>query len=89
LAYRLASLGDRRESDVATATTPLVRSRLSSTSNNGGIELWKATFKAFRAHPIDGTGAETFEIVFYEHRPGRTSSSTPTRSTSRRSAIWA
>ena len=46
----------------------LVRARLSSSSNHGRIELWTIALNAFRAHPIDGTGAETFEILFYEHR---------------------
>jgi O-antigen ligase len=55
----------------ATPTTPLIRSRLTSASNNGRIELWTVAFNAFRAHPLDGTGAETFEISWYEHRPGQ------------------
>ncbi|MGD1051113.1 MAG: O-antigen ligase family protein [Solirubrobacteraceae bacterium] len=52
----------------ATPTTPLIRSRLTSASNNGRIELWDIAFDAFKAHPLDGTGAETFETLFYQHR---------------------
>jgi O-antigen ligase len=48
--------------------TPLVRNRLSSTSNDGRIELWNIALNAFRAHPVDGSGADTFEILLYEHR---------------------
>ena len=47
---------------------PLVRNRLSSASNDGRIELWTIALDAFRAHPLDGTGAETYEILYYEHR---------------------
>jgi hypothetical protein len=53
-----------------TVTSPVVRNRLSSTSNQDRIELWTVAFNVFRAQPIDGTGAETFEIVWYEHRQG-------------------
>ena len=49
---------------------PLLRNRLSSSSNQGRIELWTVAINAFDAHPIDGTGAETYEIVWYEHRQG-------------------
>jgi O-antigen ligase len=66
----IAHRWDQFVNQQTTPTTPLVRSRLSSTSNNGRIELWKIAFNAFRAHPLDGTGAETFEILFYEHRSG-------------------
>ena len=53
-----------------TVTSPGVRSRLSSTSNQDRIELWTVAFNDFRAQPIDGSGAETFEIIWYEHRHG-------------------
>jgi hypothetical protein len=46
----------------------LVRSRLSNASSNGRIELWTIAWDAFLAHPIDGTGAETYEVYYYEHR---------------------
>ena len=67
----IAHRWDQFVNQQATPTTPLIRSRLTSTSNNGRIELWTIAWNAFRAHPIDGTGAETFEISFYEHRPGQ------------------
>ena len=46
----------------------LVRNRLGSSSNQGRIELWTIAANAFLAHPLDGTGADTFEIQWYEHR---------------------
>lgn len=47
---------------------PLVRNRLSSTSNNGRLELWTIAWDVFLAHPLEGTGQETFEVLWYEHR---------------------
>jgi tetratricopeptide (TPR) repeat protein len=52
----------------APPASALVRSRLSSVSNDGRIQLWTDALDAFRAHPLDGTGADTFEILYYEHR---------------------
>lgn len=49
-------------------TGSLLRNRLGSTSNQGRIELWTIAWNAFLAHPLDGTGADTFEILWYEHR---------------------
>jgi hypothetical protein len=46
----------------------LVRSRLGSTSNDGRLGLWKIALNAFDANPLNGTGADTYEILFYEHR---------------------
>jgi hypothetical protein len=46
----------------------LVRSRLSSVSNNGRVELWTIAWDAFKADPLDGTGAETYEVLYNEHR---------------------
>jgi hypothetical protein len=50
-------------------TGPLLRNRLSSSSNQGRVELWTVAYDTFRAHPLDGTGAETFEIQWYARRP--------------------
>ena len=50
----------------APPASALVRNRLSSTSNDGRIQLWTVALNAFRAHPLDGTGADTFEISYYE-----------------------
>jgi O-antigen ligase len=47
---------------------PLLRNRLSSTSNDGRIGLWNIEFNAFSAHPLDGSGADTFEVLYYQHR---------------------
>jgi hypothetical protein len=52
----------------APPVTNLIRSRLSSTSNDGRIQIWDIALNAFRAHPFDGTGADTFEILYNEHR---------------------
>ncbi|HEY1776986.1 MAG TPA: O-antigen ligase family protein [Solirubrobacteraceae bacterium] len=54
----------------APAAGPLLRNRLSSVSSDGRIQLWDIALDAFRAHPLDGTGADTYEIVYYEHRQG-------------------
>jgi hypothetical protein len=50
-------------------TGPLLRSRFASSSNQGRIELWTVAINEFDAHPLDGTGADTFEIGWYENRP--------------------
>ena len=52
-----------------TVPTTAIRNRLSYASNNGRIALWKVAVKDFTAHPADGTGADTFEIFYYERRP--------------------
>jgi hypothetical protein len=62
--HRVKEFADQQ----AVSSGPLVRSRLSSTSNDGRIALWTISWNAFRAHPLDGTGADTFEILYFEHR---------------------
>jgi O-antigen ligase len=52
----------------APPATALVRNRLSSTSNDGRLQLWTVAMNAFSAHPLDGTGAETYEVLWYENR---------------------
>jgi O-antigen ligase len=52
-----------------TVPTTVIRNRLSNASNNGRIALWKVALEDFDAHPLDGTGADTYEIYYYEHRP--------------------
>jgi O-antigen ligase len=54
--------------DQQAPSATLVRSRLGSTSNDGRLELWKIALNAFDANPLDGTGADTYEILYYEHR---------------------
>jgi hypothetical protein len=54
--------------DQQAPAAPLLRDRLSSISSDGRIALWNIALNAFRAHPINGTGADTFEILYYEHR---------------------
>jgi hypothetical protein len=49
----------------------LLRDRLSSTSNDGRIPLWKVAMDTFDAHPLDGTGADTYEIAWFEDRPNQ------------------
>jgi hypothetical protein len=50
-------------------TGPLLRSRFASSSNQGRIELWTVAINEFDVHPLDGTGADTFEIRWYKNRP--------------------
>jgi O-antigen ligase len=47
---------------------PLVRDRLGSAANGDRLALWDIEVNSFKAHPLDGTGADTFEILYYEHR---------------------
>jgi hypothetical protein len=54
----------------AVPSSPLIRQRLASTSNDGRIDLWDIALNTFDAHPLDGTGADTYEIAYYEHRKG-------------------
>lgn len=51
----VANLGDQRQ-------------RLFSASNNGRFDHWKVAIDSFRAHPIDGTGAGTYQLEWAEHR---------------------
>ena len=66
-----AAVAHRWEQFVGQQAVPgssLLRSRLTSTSNDGRIGFWTVAYDAFLAHPIDGTGADTYEILYYEHR---------------------
>jgi O-Antigen ligase len=44
--------------------------RLFSLSGNGRIQLWKAAWNDYRAHPQLGSGAGTYERWWLAHRPG-------------------
>ena len=48
--------------------TPLVRARLTSGSADGRVALWTISWDAFDAHPLDGTGSETYQVLYYQHR---------------------
>jgi len=49
--------------------TPDLRSRLTSTVDNGRIEVWRIALHTFRDHPVDGTGAGTFRLTWERRRP--------------------
>lgn len=48
--------------------TTNTRDRLGSTSNQGRLEHWRAALEGYREHPLSGTGAGTFPILWSEHR---------------------
>jgi O-antigen ligase len=43
--------------------------RLFQFSSNGRLELWRAALREYRTAPLVGSGAGTFQIWWYEHRP--------------------
>jgi hypothetical protein len=45
-----------------------LRARLTSVSSDGRIELWHAALKGIASQPAHGTGAGTYEFVFYRYR---------------------
>jgi O-antigen ligase len=45
-----------------------LRSRLSDPSNNGRLEMWRIAWHEFKAAPVLGQGAGTFQDSFLEHR---------------------
>ena len=60
-------LRDRFEAPVAQGET--LNDRLFSVSGNGRQETIRVAWDAGSEHPLAGTGAGTFEIVWYERRP--------------------
>jgi O-antigen ligase len=47
-----------------------VRGRLTELSNNGRIEHWRVALDGYREHPVHGTGAGTYQLLWARHRPG-------------------
>jgi O-antigen ligase len=45
-----------------------LRARLTSVSSDGRTVLWHAALKGFVSEPVHGTGAGTYEFVFYRYR---------------------
>ncbi len=45
------------------------RDRLGSIANDNRIPLWKIAFNAFRARPLSGYGAGSYEVLAAQHRP--------------------
>ncbi|HEX4364851.1 MAG TPA: O-antigen ligase family protein [Solirubrobacteraceae bacterium] len=45
-----------------------LRTRLTNITDNGRIAFWTVSMKGFKAHPLNGTGAGTFENQWDEHR---------------------
>ena len=60
-------LRDRFEAPIAGGQT--LNDRLFSVSGNGRQETIRVAWDAGSEHPLAGTGAGTFEIVWYERRP--------------------
>ena len=48
------------------------RTRLLDPSNDGRIDLWRVSWRAFKAHPLDGVGAGTFQTTWFRKRPNPT-----------------
>jgi O-antigen ligase len=46
-----------------------LNARLFTLSNNGRIELWRVALDDWRAHPLQGSGAGTYEREWLAHRP--------------------
>lgn len=44
------------------------RARLTSVSSDGRSQIWQTALKGFASAPIKGTGAGTFEFVWYRYR---------------------
>jgi hypothetical protein len=45
------------------------RNRLTDPSSNGRVDYWRAALDAFGAAPIHGTGAGTYQLEWWRHRP--------------------
>jgi hypothetical protein len=45
-----------------------VRDRLSVVTNNGRLSLWKAAVDEYRAQPLHGTGAGTYQLYYTRYR---------------------
>jgi hypothetical protein len=45
-----------------------VRQRLTVVTSNGRVEHWRVALDAWRAHPLNGTGAGTFQNRWNQHR---------------------
>ena len=66
-ASAITKLRDRFEA--APAVGPSLNDRLFSISGTGRVKTIRVAWDAGVDHPITGTGAGTFEMVWYEHRP--------------------
>src|SRR5207247_519942 len=53
------------------ATGTSLNGRLFELSSSGRTELWRAAGREFRADPVLGGGAGTFEQYWYRHRPSQ------------------
>jgi len=56
-----------KEGDVIRQTTD-ARDRLTAVGNNGRIQHWEEAIDAFERHPVNGTGAGTYELTWAQHR---------------------
>jgi O-antigen ligase len=51
-----------------------IRPNIFDPSNRGLIDNWRISRDAFKDHPLGGTGAGTYEVVWNENRPAKQSS---------------
>ncbi|MDX6725513.1 MAG: hypothetical protein QOK49_318 [Baekduia sp.] len=54
------------------AAAPETRGRLASFSNQGRLALWNIALDSARADPLHGSGAGTFESLWFQHRQDST-----------------
>jgi hypothetical protein len=59
----------RSTSAPSTASANYVQAHLLSASGNGRWQLWTAGIQEFRAHPLAGGGAGSFQEWWLQHRP--------------------
>jgi hypothetical protein len=59
----------RSTSAPSTASADYVQAHLLSASGNGRWQLWTSGIKEFRAHPLAGGGAGSFQEWWLQHRP--------------------
>ena len=52
----------------APVTGPDLNGRLFDLSSNGRVATWHAAWQDFKAHPLGGGGAGTFDVYWFQHR---------------------
>lgn len=48
-----------------------LNARLLSTSGDSRVDYWRVAWRTAREHPLNGSGAGTFDIDWYRERPGQ------------------
>jgi O-antigen ligase/polysaccharide polymerase Wzy-like membrane protein len=59
----------RARFEAAPVATPNFNDRLFSISGTGRADMIRVAWEAAMQHPLRGTGAGTYELTWYEHRP--------------------